>query len=220
MPPLLVSDDHDKQLMSSDDYFGVDNYQCYESFKIKLGPDDTVFDYKVCFSVELGLGFVSINDLSNSKIIGNLIYKATSTHLASVTGAPSVQVSSVVIDDEYRGIGLGVQAYEALSRYFHIVSDDIQTIDGAALWKNKISRASSLNVQVILDYDTNPRLLLNSNEQIEIYNPDKIELEKLIWSAKNSETVTKAQELGIDASLGSHYKSRVLVAVRKKQIQH
>ena len=212
MAPLLVSDPHDKALLSPDDYFEDEQFDCYEASTITLGPDDTQFEYKICFSEKSGAGFVVITDMTATTIIGNLVFKATSDALAELTGASSVQISSVIIDDEYRGLTLGVKAYEKLAEYFHIISDDVQTVDGAALWKNKISKADSLNVQIIIDYDTKPQILLNNNDQAEIYTPDKTELEKLIWSAKNIGTAELANGLGIDSPVGVHNKSKVLFA--------
>jgi hypothetical protein len=217
LAPLLVSDIHEKDLLSSDDYYDDEDYTCLENSNLILGPDDTDFEFKICFSEKSGNGFISITHVDKAKIVGNIVFKATSESLRVTTGEPSVQISSAMLNDEYRGIGLGVVGYEKLTSYFHIVSDDRQTVDGAALWKNNISKSPILEVQIIIDYDTSPRLLLNNNDQVEVYHPDKAELEKFIWSSNDMDTAKKARYLGIESDVGVHNKSRVLLAKSKNR---
>lgn len=216
MAPLIVSLPHDKNLLSPDDFFSDESYASLEKFQKVIGPDATVFEFGIFYSCETGAGFVSIIDLQAPKLVGNVIFKKTSAELCALNGSVSAQISSVVIDDDYRGIALAATAYSKLADYFHVVSDSLQTVDGAALWKNKITAIPTLNVQVIIGYDTSaPSYLLDTNDNVQLYDAQKIHLEKLIWSSQDQSTADYASSLGIDSSVGDHNQSRVLVAKRK-----
>ena len=219
MAPLITSQPHDKNLISPDDFFSDQPYTELTTLTHKIGPDETLFKFSIFYSNDTGEGVISITTDKTeiaSKIVGNVIFKKTSQEVCELNGAISVQISSAVIDDQYRGYALATKAYCGLAEYFHVVSDSMQTVDGAALWKNKITAIPFLNVQVIIGYDTSkPQYLLDTNDQIQLYDAQKAHLEKLIWSSKDQETAKYASSLGIESSVGEHNQSRVLVAKRK-----
>jgi hypothetical protein len=220
LAPLIVSLPHEKNLLSPDEFFCEQSHICLDTFTLTIGPDNVPFEFGIFYGEETGDGVVSITEETTSRLVGNVVFKKTSDELCILTGATSVQISSAMIDEDYRGFALATTAYGKLAEYFHVVSDSVQTVGGAALWKNKIAATPSLTVHVIVDCDKTPRMLPDPNNEIQVYDSSKVYLEKLIWSSKDQKTFELAGSLGIESSVGEHHQSRVLIAKRKDNPQH
>lgn len=215
MPPLIVSLLHEKNLLSPDEFFSDQFHVCLDKFTLTIGPDNVPFEFGIFYSKETGDGVISITEMFKPKLVGNVVFKKTSDEVSAFTGAPSVQISSAIIEEDYRGFELATSAYCKLAEYFNVLSDSVQTVGGATLWKNKISNMPAISVQILVDYDTAPRTLLDAQDCEQTYDKSKVELERVIWSSRDQVTAEAASSLGIETAVGDHNQSRVLLAKRK-----
>lgn len=129
-------------------------------------------DFSCCLVVtELGVGWLTdvIEDDSqwseedllasvadartgNDTVVGRFVYNPVQLPInAEAQDQQGIQIRGAFIDQDYRS-GLARQVYQCLrERYGCVVSDNMQTLDGARLWLIGINQLASSRIEV---YDT------------------------------------------------------------------
>ncbi len=152
--PEITDKDHVKELrdatkLSSFKLVNSYDYNTPDAPELRYSIFSSNIDVLLCvFDEENVIGNVDLSCISNSMLEGIFNYKL-------------LQVSSVVVDKEYRGLGIAPRAYKFLCENYTIISDNVQTIFGANLWKIKLASDADLSLSVVTNFPTNPQIFLN-----------------------------------------------------------
>lgn len=217
MSPTIINDTHDKlplgvtELAEYD--FRIVNQKVFED---NLGPDNLLVRFTIVEDESKGIVSVElINEDQSQQAIGNVEFKKLDPPNNMFSNG--VQITSAYFCCDYRGFGLGAKAYELIAKHYTLVSDFIQTQDGSAFWKFKLSAHEQLEIQVFQITDGQYPNRLNDMEGTPIiYHYTKEELEPMIWGL---ETPGDIPHPSINASTISNCGDIVLVAFYKNNIE-
>jgi hypothetical protein len=215
MSPTIINDLHDKWPLNVIELaeYEVDIIK-QQVFEHNIGPDELLVrftivedDSKGTVSVEL------IDDNQLPKAIGNVDFKKLDKPGRDFING--VQITSAYFCSDYRGLGLGVKAYELIAKNYTLVSDFIQTQDGSAFWKFKLAAHEQLEIQIFqMQHSQQPSRVLDNYGIPIVYHYTKKELEPMIWGL---ESPSDAPHPSINASTQSKCADIVLVAFYKNQ---
>ncbi|MFZ1387481.1 MAG: hypothetical protein WBP46_12915 [Thiolinea sp.] len=188
MPPTIIQESHDKNPLSLDSLSSYKHYEIFTNTVSHLHPDNIPIKFTAIEYLGKQKGCLVIELLERaSSVIGNINFNKLD--LPGTCLENGVQITSVYINAEYRGLTLAITAYELIANRYLVVSDKIQTSDGAALWKFKVGSSSKLDVYVVLwKTDEMPVKLMDVNDVPLIYNTTKEDLEPLIWGLESPES--------------------------------
>lgn len=225
MPPLIICDEHKKKILSLEDFFLDDDYEVLGEETFVVEP---IYEFKTCVasSAKESVGLIAVWYIDKNKdediLVGNIKFNIEEERYSHLVQGAVAQIRSAIIKSEFRGFGIGTNAYRFLCQFFCVASDNIQTCDGAALWKYSIPKLDSIDIRLIEKSLTEPSYILESEGGLPLgFDDTKFEYEKIIWSAENREAFNGAQEdAKIDCAMGLHNKDIILIALRKDQVFH
>lgn len=215
MPPLIIKDLHHKKPLSVKELHEYGIVKEIESFEIKdVTPDNEIIRFTLLASEAEGtVSTELIDELGNVvDVIGNVDFKFIRETEGFLKGG--VQIASAYFHPDYQGQGLGTQAYEILAKNYLLVSDTVQTHDGAAFWKYKISVHGHLEVQIIkTDSKQTDFVVLDEEDKPVVYTCDRADLEPMIWGLSSP---NECKHTDIQANEYLTNENVVLIAIYNK----
>lgn len=221
MPPLIVDGAHEKNVLSLEDFFLGEDYKVLSKLEIIEEPNFR-FLITIAVSDRDDSGLVEIRFVNQSLLVGNIRFDIEKMKYIHLVDGCVAQIRSAFIEPKFRGFQLATNAYGQLCDFFNVVSDDLQTCDGAALWRYSIPKLDHVDIQLIQNALTAPEYILDSDGGEPIrFDETRFEFEKIIWSAENGDAFDLArQQAGIDCALGIMNRDVVLIAIKKSQLLH
>lgn len=221
MPPLIVSNEHDKKILSIEDFFLDIESNIILETRYRVLP---AFDFQISVvnSSKSSEGLVVVTSMNDGALVGNIIFELHSRAYRHILELPVAQIRSVIIKPEFRGFGIATRAYDLLCEIFAVASDCIQTCDGAALWHYSIPKLDSIDINLIANATTEPYLIkanLENDDPMQI-EENVFEFDHVIWSAENLTAHAHAVETGIHCSMGIHCRDVILIAIPKRRYAH
>ncbi|UPR56968.1 hypothetical protein ITG10_00945 [Vibrio sp. ED004] len=177
-----------------------------------VGPDSISVQFSLLENEDSGTVSVElIEDGNVLEVVGNIDFVKLNDQAPCLDNG--VQIKSAYFNADYRGIGLGCTAYELIAKHHLLVSDEIQTRDGSALWKFKLGDHDELEINIIIrPANGDPFTMCDSDDHPIVYNYTKEELEPKIWGLERPDDESHPS---IDASRDFNRENVVLVAIRR-----
>jgi hypothetical protein len=219
LPPLILNDEHDKNILTVSDFVdSIPDLNLIDSFTVpSVGVAQDAVDVlvEIYKSSTYSKGVAIFTRHDTKLCIGNIEFEDARPALTTLLHptAKCIQIRSIIFLEDYRGRGLGTAAYERLAQLFYLISDTRQTLGGALFWKRTMARNPCLEITIVKDYDKTPYFIRTADDTVETYSRQKAALDHLIWSAQDLETQKYADSiLDISCGIGEHCESVVLVA--------
>ncbi|NRA82123.1 MAG: hypothetical protein HRU18_28350 [Pseudoalteromonas sp.] len=181
MPPQIIASGHDKSLRSAT------NLRIYESMEVidstlvsDVGPNNEIVRFSLMVSEAVGTVSIELQQPSNIfSPIGNVDFEFWENDGGVLDDG--VAIYSAVVSQDYRGLGLALEAYKLICSRFKLISDDSQTHDGAAFWKYKLSLDDDIEVSIVLNPDGDPAYYFKPDGKTMYYSGDNELFEPYIW---------------------------------------
>lgn len=216
MSPKIISDQHNKSPIG---YKELQEYyfdSLIEQIEITdFSPDNLMVRFSMLENDNDGTGTVTIEIIENNQaieVIGNINFSKLDKQGTCLENG--VQISSAYFNSDYRGQGLGSQAYEIIAKQYLLISDCTQTHEGSAFWKYKIGDNNNLEVYlVITPTGDKPYKMVDEKGEPIIYHYSKENLDPMIWGL---EFPNQGKHSDINASTTNLREDVVLIARYKK----
>ena len=190
MCPTIIADAHEKIPISRNKLAEYELNIIIESTIIKnIGPDQLSIRFSLLEGENCGTVSVEIlEDTSLPYPIGNVDFQKISKKGTCLETA--AQIKSAYFIKGFRGLGLGITAYELIAKHYLLVSDTIQTHDGSTFWKFKLGDHDFLEVHIVyLSENGIPYKRVDRDGKPEIYHYTREELEPEIWGLESPDAV-------------------------------
>lgn len=190
MCPTIIADVHEKIPLSCST---LAEYEINTIVDAKIIENFGPNQLSVRFSLMEGehCGAVSVEIIQEKSLpypIGNVDFQKLSD--SGTCLEKGAQIKSAYFIQDFRGLGLGITAYELIAKHYLLVSDTIQTHDGSTFWKFKLGDHDSLEVHIVyLPKSGIPYKMVDRNGKPEIYHYTREELEPKIWGLESPDAV-------------------------------
>lgn len=197
LSPVIIREQHEKMPITvlewdEDAFIDHENGILHKEIINNFGPDDITLLFTLGLNKNKKEGVLVVERLNADEevelCIGNVNFKTVidSAHVEIQNG---VQIKSVYIDADYRTMGIALTSYEIILKYFNVISDSHQTMDGASLWKFKLAKQEHIEVRVLNGFPENITVMHDEDGVDEIYAIEKRHLEPLIWGIESGEYI-------------------------------
>lgn len=217
MSPVIIREQHVKMPITvlawdEDAFIDHENGILHKEIINDFGPDDITLLFTLGLNKNKKEGVLVVERLNADKevelCIGNVNFK-TVFDAAHAEVKNGVQIKNVYIDADYRAMGIALTSYEIILRYFNVISDSHQTMDGASLWKFKLAKQEHIEVRVLSGFPENITFMHDEDGENEIYAIEKRHLESLIWGIESGESIDRNH---ITYGYGTGHDKVVLIA--------
>lgn len=224
MSPVIIDDVHEKNIFQSTDaktleIYEFDNqgYMLLDEVHSSFGADDIAIKYTLLANHEHGIVIIDkVNDDNSFSSIGNIRFNILGLQYCKAL-AGGAQVKSAYIQADYRGHNLGVTSYELILRHFNVVSDTVQTIEGATFWKFKMAGHPDVEVIIVNDFSDYGNIVSDEAGDAEVYETSKTHLENRIWGVEGYVSETVGEYISFSYVPG---KDDVVLVATKKYTPH
>lgn len=184
MPPTIISDSHDKEPLyrnQLEEDYNISRLVS-ETLEHNFGPDELTVRFSMLEDDTSGTLTVEImNGSKVAEVVGNISFTKINNAIGTCL-ENGVQIKSAYFDINYRREGLATTAYTIIAKHYLLISDDMQTHDGASFWKFKIGDHDNLEVNIVSRPKHRvPYKVCDSDEKPLIYSYSKEEFEPMIW---------------------------------------
>lgn len=163
---------------------------------------------------------IEIGNETHKKAVGQVHFSRVPNCDALIQGHLPVQINSVFVEPVLRGQYIALESYQLLSKRFTVISDTIQTLDGATFWRLKLADLDDYHIEIIDQFGTaQAELRLQDNGQPVIYRTDDIDTDPLInatiWGFENrqDDQIYTDEYKEVRANYSEHRDHVVLVLV-------